>query len=82
MDLLWLNDNEAMFEIRIDSPVWESSSADSDPFQDTITGQLMHYQGRIKKTRCFVIVWDNATDEVRISGIQCCKQSIKLGPEG
>ena len=82
MNLLWLDDDEPMPELSINTSVGEASSTDPDALQYTVARELMHHKGGVQQARRLVVVGDNATDEVRIGGIQCCEEGFQLGSEG
>ena len=56
----------------------ESLSADSNAFKHTITSQLMQHKLPINDTGCFLLVGDDATDEMRGGGKQSLHQPVQL----
>lgn len=66
------------FEVGIVHSVGESLSANTDTFQHTVTGQLVHYQVGINKTWSFGFVGDDTTDEMGLSGSQSGHQVVQL----
>merc|ERR550532_31532 len=67
-----------LLEFRVENLVGESSSANSNTSQHTVTLVLMHNKTRVNHTSFLVSVRDNTTDEGRISCIQGLHQVIKL----
>merc|ERR1711971_1160309 len=51
--------------VRIEHPIRESTHADPDTLEHTITGQLVHDKRRLNLSRLFVGVGHKATDKVR-----------------
>merc|ERR1712223_228997 len=68
-----------LLEFRVENLVGESSSANSNTSQHTVTLVLMHDKTRLNTSGDLVSVGDNTTDEGRISSIQGLHQVIKLG---
>ena len=58
-------------EVWIWHAVRETSHTDSDAFQDTITGKLVHNQWGLNITGLLVVVWYKATDKVRLTTVKC-----------
>lgn len=59
-------------------PVWESFSADTDTFQNTITPQLMQYKWRLDHTSFLMFIWNNAAHKMRTSAVQGIHKTCKL----
>merc|ERR1719150_1756189 len=66
-------------EFRVENLVGESSPANGNTSQHTVTLVLMHDKTRLNTSGDLVSVGDNTTDEGRISSIQGLHQVIKLG---
>merc|ERR1719150_1134942 len=56
--------------VRVQHPVGESSLADPDALQHTVTGQLVHDQRRLNLSRLLVGVGHKATDEVGLARVE------------
>lgn len=69
-----------MPEVLVCDPVGEAFAADTDALKHTVAGQLMHHQGCIDHTRGLGLVGHNATDKVRVSGVQGPHQVVQLLP--
>ena len=57
---------------------WESFTADTDTFQDTITSQLMQDQLSVNCSWFLLLVGNDATDEMGRGGHQCSQQELQL----
>merc|ERR1719150_2462521 len=68
-----------LLEFRVENLVGESSPANGNTSQHTVTLVLMHDKTRLNTSGDLVSVGDDTTDEGRISGIQGLHQVIKLG---
>jgi len=68
----------ASFEFRVHHFVGESSSTNGNTGKDTIALVLMHYKARLNTSRNLVSVGNNATNEVRLSFVECGHQIVKL----
>jgi len=66
------------FEVRIDHPVGETFTADTDAFKYTVTSELMHHQVGIDHARLLQFVGDDATDKVGLGGTQGGHQVVQL----
>merc|ERR1719367_845938 len=67
--------------VRIKHPVWESTHTNSDSFQHTITGELVHDQWRLNISWLLVSVGHKTTDKVRstiVEGGQQLSQGDKV----
>jgi len=67
-----------LFEFSVDHAVRETLSADTNAFQDTVTGQLMHNQMGIENTTGLDFIRDDTTNEVRMSLFQSVHQFVQL----
>ena len=47
--------------------VGEAFTANTDTLKHTVTGQLIQHERGIDEARLFLLVGDDATDEVRVS---------------
>ena len=66
----------------LDAPVGETPATDPDALEHTVASKLAHHKSRVKKQGSLVVVWDNASDEVGIGGVEGGEQGVKLSPEG
>merc|ERR1719428_2452764 len=56
--------------VGVEHPVWESTHADPDTLQHTVTGQLVHDQWGLNLSGLLVSVGHKATDEVRLAVVE------------
>ena len=56
----WIQRHVPCFEVGVDHPVWESFPADPDAFEDSVAGQLMHYQDRVNLSGLLVGIGNHA----------------------
>ena len=57
-------------EVGIDDFVGQTQLTNADALQDSVAGELMHDQRRVRVARLFQLVGDDAADEVRVSRVQ------------
>ncbi len=69
---------QPLFEVSKWHPVGESFTADTDTFEYTIAGQLMHDKEGIDDTWFLVLIGDNTTYKVRLGVAQGGHQSVQL----
>ena len=62
-------DGVALLEVGEDHAVGEALATNTDAFQHTVTGQLVHDQVSVHHTRRLHFVGDDATDKVRMGGL-------------
>jgi hypothetical protein len=65
-------------EVRVDHPVGEALTANTDTLKYTVTSQLVHDKMRVNNTGLLHLVGDDATDEVRLCALQGGHQVVKL----
>jgi hypothetical protein len=76
-DGIWVQDSVSLFEISVLKPVWKTFSADSNTFEDTVTSELMDGQVWVHDTWVFVLVGNDASDEVWRSRLQVGHKSTE-----
>jgi hypothetical protein len=76
-DGIWVQDSVSLFKVSVLKPVWKTFSANSDSFEDTVTSELMDGQMWIHDTWVFVLVWNDAPDEMWGGGPQVGHQSTQ-----
>ena len=55
-----------LHEIGVQGSVGEAFTANTNTLKHTVTGQLIQHEGGVDETRLFLLVGDDATDEVRV----------------
>merc|ERR1719510_405611 len=69
-DLLLTQTGVSHLVVGVEHPVGETSHADPDTLQHTVTGQLVHDQGGLHLAGLLVGVGHQATDKVRLAGVE------------
>ena len=59
-----------LHKIGMESSVGETFTANTNTLKHTVTGQLIQHKRGIDETRLFLLVGNDATDEVRV-GLKC-----------
>jgi hypothetical protein len=67
-----------MLEVWVQHSVGETFTANTDTLQHTITSKLVHDQVSIDHSSSFVLIRDNASNEVRFGAVQSFNQIVKL----
>ena len=65
-------------ELLEQNAVRETETADSDSLQHSIATQLVQHEMGGNLSRLFLVVGDDATDKVRLSGAECGHQIVQL----
>ena len=67
-----------MLEVGVHHPVGEALLANTDTLKHTVACQLVHDKASIDCAWSFGLIGHNATDEVRVSGVQGGHQAAQL----
>ena len=63
-------DGEALFEFWVQAPVWESSHCNSDSFEDSVAGELVHDQWSLHLSGLLVGVRHQAAHKVWLASVE------------